>query len=142
MIRSTDHIIGYFKFPKPGARSIAQIKLFIMSLNIKLKEIINVEIISEDTIELTILKLNLTYLLDKIRDYSNMKVGFKLEEILNTENPKIIEQLLLESLLDYKECLTEVKDKLEELNIKYRKRRFLEVLIKKIEKTVNLEFDK
>lgn len=139
MVRNTDQVIRYFKFPSAGKRSIAQIKSFIMSLNIRLDEIINIEIVNDEMIEVTILKLNSDLIIGKIQLHLELSHS-RPEEILITDDNKKIESLLPDSIIDYRSHLLFIKEKLDKLDIKFRYRRFLTAMLNKIDTTLQAIF--
>lgn len=59
------------------------------------------------------------------------------EKILETDNATEIESMIPGTIVEFREHLQEVFYKLEDLNIKFRLRRFLDILIKKLDETAN-----
>ena len=78
-MRTTDQIIRYFKFPCAGERSITQIMSFIMSLEIRLNEITNTKIVSDNIIQLA-LKSNSQFIIEKLLYHLELIPDWKLDE--------------------------------------------------------------
>ena len=136
VIMHNEQIIRHFYFEYEGKRSITQIKSFLLSLDIDMSQITNIEIIDDTTVEITMLKSNPESIISNIKRHIILDEDINPEQILVQKDIYKIEELVPHSLVSYYTHLKNTKTKLDNLNIKYRYRRFTQAMLNKITEAV------
>lgn len=135
-INHSHNSIRYFEFSKAGKRNITQLRSFLISQDINLADIINMKIISDTIVEISMRKINSSEIIGKICKHLKLLNSYQPENIIHCETTAEMQANVPIDLSDYKDHILSTIIKLEKLNIKLNYTKFLNILLSKIDSVI------
>ena len=135
------HVTRYFKFSSKGKRTVNQVKSFLLGLEVPLRYVSNINLISDEILELSYFKAYKDIIESKVTRHLELLVNYDLDLLFNKNANK--NDLMNIFPVDSSEIhtLNEVTIKrLETLNIKLGFRKYLRRINNKIKEIMAKEF--